>query len=136
MELVDAMAVSASGMKAQGARVRVIAENIANANSIAEGPGQEPYRRKLITFRNELDRASGVDMVKANRIILDESPFGLKFEPNHPYADDDGYIRTPNVKTTIEMMDMRQATRAYEANLNAIGAARSMLQRTVELLRS
>ena len=135
MELKDSMLISASGMRAQSIRMRVIAENIANQDSIAEGPGAEPYRRKIVNFKNELNKALGTETVNVDKVSFDKSDFGKKYDPGHPAADANGYITTSNVKGMVEAMDMRQAQRSYEANLNAIEASRNMLLRTVELLR-
>ena len=122
-------------MKAQGTRLRVIAENIANANSLAQGPGQDPYRRKIVTFKNELDRNIGVRTVAVDKIKTDRSEFEKRFDPNHPAADADGYVLIPNVNTLIEMMDMKEAQRSYEANLNVIKSSKAMLQGTIDILK-
>lgn len=135
MALEKSMIIAASGMRAQGTRLRVIAENIANAGSMAETTGGEPYRRKTVTFSNLLDRELGARTVEVSRIREDKSDFGLRHDPTHPAADDAGYIKTPNVKIAVEMMDFREAQRSYEANLNMIEVSRTMLQRTLELLR-
>jgi flagellar basal-body rod protein FlgC len=135
MELTKSMLVSAYGLKAQGERMRIIAENLANADSVGRSPDEEPYRRKVLTFRNELDRATGVETVQVDRVTDDKSEFGKKYEPGHPAADAQGYIRTPNVKSLIEVNDMREAQRTYEANLKAIEAAKKMIMDTVDLLR-
>lgn len=132
--LMKTLSISAAGMHAQGTRLRVIAENIANANSMATEPGGQPYRRQVVTFRNELDRAIGVDTVQVHEVRPDLSSFGQRFDPNHPAADENGYVLTPNVNTLIEMMDMREAQRSYEANLNVIRNAKSMLMSTIDLL--
>lgn len=136
MDLTKAMEISASGMYAQGQRVKVIAENIANANSTAEVPGGAPYQRKVITFQSMLDHASGVDKVEVKRISNDtQTPFGKKYDPGNPAADKQGYVQTANVNPVIEMMDMREAQRSYEANLNLIAMSKSMIQRAIDLLR-
>ncbi len=135
MELAKSMMVSASGLRAQSMRMRVIAENIANQDSVASSPGEMPYRRKLVSFKNILDRATGVTKVQVAKVQYDQGEFGKKYDPGHPAADGDGYITTSNVTGLIEAMDMRQAQRSYEANLNAIEASRNMMLRTVELLR-
>lgn len=135
MDLYNSMAVSAAGMKAQGTRLRVIAENIANANTTAETPGDLPYRRKTITFQNELNRQLGVETVQVAKIGVDKSDFQRRYDPAHPSADADGYVLLPNVSTIIESMDMREAQRSYEANLTVIESARQMLTRTIDILR-
>ena len=134
-DLLRAMPGSTSGMKAQGLRLRVISENLANADSVAQGPGQEPYRRKGVMVRNELDRVDHMHKVSVSRVTKDPSQFQNKYDPTHPYADQDGYIMTPNVSALIETMDMREAQRSYEANLNVIETSMSMLTRTIDLLR-
>ena len=135
MDLNNALQIAASGLRAQGQRLRVIAENIANADSVAKSPGGDPYRRKLITFKDQLDRASGADIVALNKIEDDQSDFRVKYDPGHPSADDKGYVRFPNVNTLIEMADMREAERSYEANLKTIEATRGMMLKTIDLLR-
>ena len=135
MDLYKSMAVSAAGMKAQGTRLKVIAENIANVNTTAETPGDLPYRRKVVTFQNALDRQMGVDTVRVAKIDVDKKDFERRYDPSHPSADADGYVLMPNVNTVIEAMDMREAQRTYEANLNAIDSARQMLSRTIDILR-
>lgn len=122
-------------MKVQGTRLRVISENLANADSLPTGPGKSPYRRKNIQFQNVLNRELGLNLVKVKKIGVDKSEFNRRFDPGHPAADEKGYVQTPNVKTLIEVMDMREAQRSYEANLTAIRTARSMMRRTIGLLR-
>ncbi len=135
-ELIKSMLISASGMRAQGQRLRVLSENLANANTLPLSPNEDPYRRKIITFKSELDKAAGAEMVKVRRIGVDRSYFGMKYDPDHPGADANGYVRTPNVNSLIEMMDMKEAQRSYEANLNVIEASKAMLMRTIDILRS
>ena len=134
-DIIRTMRISGSGMRAQGQRLRVIAQNIANANSLPQEPNENPYRRKILTFKNEFDKATGIDLVKVNRVRTDMSEFSRRFEPNHPAADADGYVLTPNVNTIIEMTDMREAQRSYEANMNVIKTSKSMLSSALELLR-
>lgn len=134
-DLLKTFRISSAGMKAQGTRLRVISENIANADSLPRAPGQQPYRRKLVTFKNELDRRSGLDIVHVDRIRPDTSEFEKKFEPNHPAADADGYVLVPNVNSLIEMSDMREAERSYEANLTVIKSTKTMLNDTIDILR-
>jgi flagellar basal-body rod protein FlgC len=136
MDLSTALQISASGMKAQGTRLRVIAENLANAQSIGEGPGDTPYRRQVVTFRDVFDRELGATRVEIGDVGLDPSTFPRRFEPSHPAADAEGYVTYPNVNSLIEMMDMREAQRSYEANMSVIESARSMLTRTIDLLRA
>lgn len=134
-DLKSTMFIAGSGMRAQGTRIRVISENLANQDSTAQTPGGDPFRRKIVTFGNVLDRALGADVVRVRRIAEDSSPFGLRFDPNHPGADEDGYLKTPNVTGLIETMDMMEARRSYEANLNVIRNARAMVSSTLEILR-
>jgi flagellar basal-body rod protein FlgC len=135
MDLAQAMLVAASGMKVQGARMRLVAQNLANAESTGPAPGGQPYRRQTITFENALDAQLGVELVRVARTGTDRSPFPLRYDPGHPAADPDGYVRMPNVNPLLEMIDMREAQRSFEANLNALTLARSMIQRTLDLLR-
>lgn len=135
MDFRDSMKISASGMKAQSLRMRVIAENLANQDSYSPAAGVDPYRRKMVTFRATFDAAQGVPVVRTENVITDKSPFGRKYMPGHPAADAGGYVQSPNVNSLIEASDMREAQRSYEANLNAIESAKSMMLRTVDLLR-
>ncbi|NQV55246.1 MAG: flagellar basal body rod protein FlgC [Rhodospirillales bacterium] len=134
-DLFSSLRISAAGLKAQGTRLRIISQNIANANSLAKSPGGEPYRRQVITFKNALDRELGVETVRTGKIRTDPSQFSKKYEPSHPAADAQGYVQTPNVNVLIEMMDMRQAQRTYEANLNVMRASKQMMEGTIQLLR-
>lgn len=136
MDLSKTMKVAASGMQSQSARMRTISENLANADSLAPTPDGTPYRRKVLTFKNELDRAAGVRVVRPDKVVRDKSDFQRRFDPNHPAADAEGYVLAPNVNSLIEVMDMRQAQRSYEANLSVIEVAKSMIQRTIDILRS
>jgi flagellar basal-body rod protein FlgC len=135
MDLSKSMKISAAGMESQSARMRTIAENLANADSVAETPGADPYRRKVLTFKNVLDRSTGANLVQADRVMRDQSQFSKRFDPNHPGADKDGYVLAPNVNSLIEVMDMRQAQRSYEANLSVIEVSKTMILRTIDLLR-
>lgn len=127
------MAIAASALRAQQSRMRIIAENIANADSTATAEGGDPYRRQVPVFQTrEIDGATGVELA---RVREDDGDFRLDYEPGHPAADADGYVRRPNVDTLIEAMDMREAQRAYEANLNVIETARAMELRTLDLLK-
>lgn len=135
MDLDRAMMISAAGMKVQGARLKVIAENLANANSTGETPQDLPYRRKIVTFRNVLDREIGAETVRVGKVSVDRSDFQRRYDPAHPSADADGYVLYPNVNPLIEAVDMREAQRSYEANLNVIETSRTMLTRTIDLLR-
>lgn len=128
------MSVAASALRAQQARMRVIAENIANANSTSPTKGGDPYRRQVPVF--EAQRlGAGLEGVRMKGVEPDQRDFKLEYDPGHPAADDKGYVKTPNVDTLVEALDMRQAQRAYEANLNVIETARSMEMRTLDLLK-
>lgn len=135
MDLLNSIKISASGMRAQGTRLRVVAENIANAESLGSTPGADPYRRKTIAFENMLDRDLNADLVKVAKIGRDKGAFNLVYEPHHPLSDENGYLKRPNVSTLIEMTDMREAGRSYEANLSLIESSKSLIQRTIELIR-
>jgi flagellar basal-body rod protein FlgC len=130
-----ALTIAATGLRAQTARMKVIAENIANANSTAPNPGADPYQRKIATFGQVLDRETGGTGVKMTGVQRDRSEFRLRYDPTHPGADANGYVKMPNVNTLLESMDMREAQRAYEANLNVVESARAMMTRTIDLLR-
>lgn len=134
-DLFKTMRISASGMQAQGTRLRVISENIANVNSLPTKPGEQPYQRKVTIFKNRLDKELGAHTVQVHKVRPDRSEFELRFDPNHPAADANGYVKTPNVNSLIEMMDLKQAQRSYEANLNVIKTSKEMLGNTLGLLR-
>lgn len=135
-DIQSAMQISSQGMRVQGTRIRVISENVANADTTGKTPGQDPYRRQTISFKNVLDKDLGVKLVEVDQIDVDkETPFSLKLMPDHPAADENGYVKMPNVNILMEMMDIREAQRSYEANLGMIEQARSMLSRTIDLLR-
>ncbi len=129
------MAIAAKGLRANAARIRVISENIANAQSTARSPGGDPYRRQIPVFRTELMREVGATGVAMSSVRRDPSAFNVRYEPGHPAADAQGYVKYPNVNSLVESMDLKEATRSYEANLNVIEAARAMDQRALELLR-
>lgn len=136
MDLIKSLFVSASGLKAQNGRMRIIAENIANANSTGMAPGEEPYRRKIPTFEAQFDKELGAQKVELGKIAEDQSDFPSHLMPGHPAADENGYVLQPNVNTLVETTDMREAQRSYEANLNVIETTRRMLQRTIDILRA
>ena len=135
MDFVKSIAIAASGLKVQSGRMRVIAENIANADSTPQQPGGEPYRRRIPTFRSEMDRALDARVVALGPVRTDPTDFRNKYEPGHPAADANGNVRYPNVNSLVEMTDLREAQRSYEANVNVIGATRRMIQRTLDILR-
>ena len=134
MELLKTLNISVAGMKVQSDRLRVIAENLANASTTAGVPGSEPYRRKLVIFENVLNRALGISTVRTKGITVDRSPFGQRYDPGHPAADERGNVLLPNVNPMMEMADMREALRSYQANLGVIEASKTMVQRTLSIL--
>lgn len=136
-DIMNAMQISAMGMKAQGARIRVISENVANAQTTGNSPGADPYTRQQISFENVLDKELGVKLVEVKDISEDRSkPYPLEYMPDHPAANEEGYVKMPNVKSMIEVMDVREAQRSYEANLGMIEQSRTMLLRTIDLLKN
>ncbi len=135
MDISKAIAISAAGMDAQTSRLRVIAENLANQDSTGSTPGAEPYRRKTISFEDKLNKELGTNTVRVRSVGTDKADLPLKYDPSHPAADANGYVRMPNVNSFVEVMDMREAQRNYSANLNVMEATRTMLTRTIELLK-
>lgn len=135
MDLSKSIAASTSGLRAQAAKMRVISENIANEGSTGSTATEDPYRRRVPTFKALVDRESGVTKVEVDKIKADKSDFKQIYKPGHPAADANGYVRMPNVDGVVEQADMRDAQRAYEANINAIEAARSMTSKTIDLIR-
>ena len=136
MDFLKSMAIAASGLRAQSSRMRVISENVANSESTAQTPGGNPYRRKIPTFSSEIDRTLDAKVISMGKVRPDPSDFRMKYEPGHPAADPSGYVKYPNVNSLVEMTDMRDAQRSYEANLNIISATRRMVQRTLDILKS
>jgi flagellar basal-body rod protein FlgC len=134
-DFLSSLRIAATGLHAQTARMRVIAENIANADSAGKSPGEEPYRRRLPTFQAVMDREAGGKVVQIGRVAYDMSDFQTRYEPGHPAADEHGYVRYPNVNPLIEAMDMREAQRTYEANLNIVSVTRQMMGSTLDILR-
>jgi flagellar basal-body rod protein FlgC len=135
-DFARSMGISTSGLRAQAGRMRVISENIANAESTAQTAGGDPYRRKVPTFSSTLDRALDAKVVSLGRVKPDNSDFRVKYEPSNPAADAAGNVKYPNVNPLIEMTDLRDAQRSYEANLNIISATRRMIQRTLDILKA
>ncbi len=135
MDIESALRISAAGMNVQGTRLRVVAENLANRDSTGQSPGADPYRRRTVTFANRLDREIGANTVRVSRVGTAQGEFPLRFDPSHPAANAQGYVRTPNVDSLVETMDMREAQRTYSANLGVLEASRAMLTRTIEALR-
>jgi flagellar basal-body rod protein FlgC len=134
-DFLSSLKVAATGLHAQNARMRVIAENIANADSAGKTPGEDPYRRRIPTFKAVMDNEVGGKIVEVGRLAYDMSDFQSRFEPGHPAADERGYVKYPNINTLVETMDMREAQRTYEANLNVITVTRQMLGSTINILR-
>ena len=134
-DLTKTLTTSASGMDAQTIRLRVIAENMANLDTTGSSPGADPYRRKTVTFENRLDAATGSETVVVKQIGKDQGELPLRYDPSNPAANAQGYVKTPNVNSFTEMMDMREAQRSYNANLAVMQATRTMLTRTIELLK-
>jgi flagellar basal-body rod protein FlgC len=135
-DFARSMGIATSGLRAQAGRMRVISENIANADSTAQTAGGDPYRRKVPTFSSALDRTLEAQVVTLGRIRPDPSAFRVKHDPGNPAADASGDVRLPNVNSMVEMTDMRDAQRSYEANLNIISATRRMIQRTLDILKA
>ena len=127
--------IAASGLEAQSHRVRVVSENMANANSTGTTPGATPYTRKTISFASELDERLGVNLLRVDRIGYDDSPYKLELSPGHPAADERGYVKYPNVNMLVELADMREANRSYEANLQVMKQARELISMTIDMLR-
>lgn len=128
-------AIAASGMRAQGERLKVVSENVANASSTGTSPGEEPYRRKIISFEEMVDRESGSSMVEVSGVRRDDTEFELRYDPAHPAADQDGFVKVSNVKTILEMSNMREASRSYQANLNMFETGRDMRSQLLDLLK-
>ena len=127
--------IAVSGMKAQSERLRIISENMANADSIGIRPGEDPYWRQVVTFKDYIDKETGAKMVKVDKVVPDESQFPLKYDPNHPAANAEGYVAMPNVNPLIEMMDLKEAQRSYDANLSMMQTARDMNSKVLDLLK-
>lgn len=135
MNLSTTIGISASGMDAQAQRLRIVAENLANQDTTGSQPGADPYRRKTITFAEQVDNETGASSVGVQNVAQDMSDFDTRYDPSHPAADERGYVKVSNVDSMTEMMDMREAERSYEANLNALSSTRTMLSRTLDLLK-
>lgn len=135
MDLLEALKTAVAGLRAQSGRMRVISENLANADTTAQRPGENPYRRRVASFESHLDPNTGARSVRLGRLRLDTAPFRMRFEPGHPAADDKGYVKLPNVNSIIETSDFREANRAYEAGLNMIEGVRRIQTRTIDIIR-
>jgi flagellar basal-body rod protein FlgC len=135
VDFLSSLKIAATGLHAQNARMRVIAENLANADSAGKTPTDQPYRRRIPTFQAVMDGDAGGEIVKIGKVALDMSDFTERYEPGHPAADKNGYVKYPNVDPLVEAMDMREAQRTYEANLNVVTVTRQMLGRTLDILK-
>ena len=127
--------IAVSGMNAQAERLRVISENMANADSVGIRPGEDPYRRQVVTFKNYVDEATGAQLVKVDKVLPDRSPFQMKYMPDHPAANAEGYVAMPNVNPLVEMMDMKEAQRSYDANMSMMQTARDMTSKILDVLK-
>jgi flagellar basal-body rod protein FlgC len=136
MDFIKSIAIATTGMRAQAGRMRILSENIANADSTASTPGGDPYRRRIVTFRSELDRQLDAHVVSLGKVATDSSDFVVRHEPDNPMADGKGDVKYPNVNSLVEMTDFRDAQRSYEANINVISSTKRMLQRTLDILKS
>jgi flagellar basal-body rod protein FlgC len=134
--LGSALRIGASGLEAQSQRMRVVTENLANAQSTGKAPGADPYTRKVVTFESQFDEGTGVDLVKVGSIERKRAQFRLEYNPSHPAADQNGYVKLPNVDVIAEVADMHEANRSYEANLQVIKQARELIAMTIDMLRS
>ena len=134
--LIASMKVAASGLEAQSTRIRIVSENLANARSTGDTPGADPFRRKTVTFAAELDRVTGASLVEVERLGFDEGDFATEYDPGNPAADEKGFVKMPNVNVLVEMADMREANRSYEANLQSIKQSRDLISATIDLLRA
>ena len=135
MDLNDTVNIATAGLKAQTDRLKVVSQNIANADSVATTKGGQPYKRQTISFKNALDKESGLKLIKVNKIGVDKAEPIQRYEPNNPLADEKGIVLYPNINKSVEMIDMQEAQRTYEANLNMIEASKSMISQTVNLLQ-
>lgn len=131
-----AILVAGSGLQAQSRRMTIVSENLANANSTGNTPGADPYARKTLSFESHLDDASGANLVRVGNVGTDQKPFRIEYDPRHPAADAEGNVKLPNVDMLVELADMRETNRSYEANLQVVKQARSMISMTIDLLRS
>ncbi|PLW78833.1 flagellar basal body rod protein FlgC [Cohaesibacter celericrescens] len=136
MDFLKSIMIAASGLRAQSGRMRVISENIANADSTSRNPGGDPYRRQIPSFESHFDRKLDAKTVEMGRVLPDKSDFRTRFEPGHPAADQNGYVKLPNVNSLVEMTDLQQAQRSYQANLNVVSSTRSMVLKTLEILKA
>jgi flagellar basal-body rod protein FlgC len=135
MDFLKSIMIAASGLKAQSGRMRIVSENIANANSTSRNPGGDPYRRQIPSFKSHFDRELGAKTVELGRVLPDKSDFRTRYDPGHPAADAKGYVKLPNVNSLVETVDLQEAQRSYQANLNVISATRTMVMKTLDILK-
>ena len=133
--LQTSLSIASSGLEAQSTRMRIVSENLANASATGRTAGSDPYQRKTVTFDAEMDRAAGAQLVKVKEVGVDHTPFRVDYDPGNPAADKAGYVKLPNVNMMVEMADMREVSRSYEANLQIVKQVRSMFGMTIDLLR-
>ncbi|MGA8582925.1 MAG: flagellar basal body rod protein FlgC [Roseiarcus sp.] len=133
--LQTALHIAASGLQAQSMRLRVVSENIANAQSTGATPGAAPYARQTVSFESEMDRTLGANLVEVKSIGVDSTPFKLERDPGNPAADENGMVKMPNVDVLVELADMREANRSYEANLQVAKQSADMLNTAVSLMK-
>jgi flagellar basal-body rod protein FlgC len=133
--LQTSLSIASSGLEAQSTRMRIVSENLANASATGRTAGSDPYQRKTVTFDAAMDRAAGAHLVKVKEVGVDHAPFRVEYDPGHPAADKAGYVKLPNVNMMVEMADMREVSRSYEANLQIVKQVRSMFGMTIDLLR-
>ena len=134
--LTTALKIAGSGLHAESTRLRVVSENLANANSTGDTPGADPYSRKTVTFQSAVDQATNAALVEIDRIDVDRSECVQIYDPKHPAADQNGFVKTPNVNALVEMADMREANRSYQANLQVLRQARDLITMTIDLMRT
>lgn len=133
--LSAAIKSAGAGLSAQSTRMQIISENLANANAIASRAGGDPYARKLVSFEAMLDEASGAETVTVGPISRDRAPFRTELDPGNPAADEKGIVKLPNVNPLVELADMREANRSYQANLQVVRQARDLISMTLDLLK-
>lgn len=133
--LQKSIEIAMQGNNIQSERLKIVAENIANEYSTSEKPGEDPYRRKIMFVENKYDKKKRTNLVRVKKYSEDKSDFEIKYDPTHPSANADGYVKMPNVKKLVEMADASEAQRAYEANLGVVEMSRSMIQKSLEAIR-
>lgn len=132
--LKTSLIISSAGLAAQSQRMRIVSENMANSNTTGKTPGSDPYQRKTISFVAALDRESGISKVKVDQIGVDIAPYSTSYDPGHVAANKDGIVKLPNVEILLEMADMRETIRSYEANMQAVKQARRLISMTIDMI--